>query len=1813
MGEQVFLGAGGRALGNEADGGNMPGVAGAGGTEATGAREVVFIETNIADWQTLAAGVSPSAEIVLLDAARDGLTQMAEWAKIHSGYEAIHIVSHGSQGALQLGSVTLTDAELAGREADLATLGQALTADGDLLLYGCDVAAGDKGIAFIRDLAAATGADVAASDDLTGAKVAGGDWLLEAIVGTVSDTLISRELPSAGFTGTLSQPNITFSFNDADGTVSTGNADDRKTLSQTIDGITATVSSNVNDVQAADYGGFGGSTDFVATNYDGDSSAEVTTLTVTFSSATNIISLIAGTAYGDTEAKKEYYVLTPTGGENSAVSFAIEDINQGAAKVDVNWTGVTSFTLQRIKHPSDSAYNNAALESGNQLGADLFIDSIVTFAPPSNTAPVLDLNGDGQGTANTVALATGASTILAPLATASDPENDLSGTNGNWNNGTLTVQRFTPLVGADANVNDLFSFASSDLFSVDGSDLKSDGTTFATVDKTNGVLTISFNANATTSLVQEVIQHIAYANTTPLGDANIRFSLNDGTTATTADVKVTSSNIYVTQTGDDAEFDAADGFSLREALARGAAQDTHDIIYLDAIATGTTLALNVDAPSWGDGDEIRNFSSGAKTLTIAGEYGGGLTLAGTATITDYADQTITISAPISGTGSLVKEGAGALVLSGANTYTGGTTLNAGTLTLNGGSALADSGAVMVAGGTLVLGNNETIGTLESSGGTLTLAGYTLTASGGKLDASGMTRSANDTGLLTTSNTSGTAITGTSSDDDIKGYIGADTLAGGDGNDRITGGSGADTLIGGKGEDTFIYASYELSDSANNTFIDTIDGGEGTDTLLLSFIAPNGFIFGSNIDWSSRISGIERIALSSTSSPVSLSFNAKAYAQGLRTIDLSKDTLSIIESNSVDLDEITGGGMTVIGSAGVDNIKGGAGDDTIAGGAGADTLTGGAGDDVFAGSVSDLNGDTITDLEAGDAIQLTGITSLTAANIRVTGTGSDTKIEIDTDATDFTTPEVTLNAPNLADAIFAVTSTNGGADTLITLDAPPKVTGVTSSTANGAYKVGDDISIQVQFSKVVNVSGTPNLKLETGTTDRVVDYVSGSGTDTLTFVYKVQDGDTSSDLDYLGTAALVLNGGSIQDAGGLNANLTLAIPGSTTSLGANKAIAIDTTAPTTTIAAASFSADTGSSDKDFVTQTANQTISGTLSANLASGEKVQVSLDDGKTWATAACDIAQKNWSLVGQTLIGSGTLKVKVSDTAGNDATVYSHAYALDTTTPTMSAMKVDGKTLTITLADSGGLDSGAPAAKVFSVKVGDKPAIIDTVAIDALTKIATLTLASPVSAGQKVTVSYTDLTSADDANGVIQDLAGNDLASFVDKVVTNTTQAPSSGGGGTGDTKTDTVDGVSVQTETKTGANGGTVTTTTIPTVKADRQESVGGNALADIPLVKTGETPLISVKVPTGVGMTASGTGAAQTVATGLDGLIAQIKAHTAEGSDVQTALTGGGKGFLSALPADKPLAVLTITPTIAEGADPNVPLVISGPGDGDATTATAIVIDSSNLPAGTVLELNDISFAAVVGNVSLTGGAGAQIIFADDGAQRIVLGADDDELHGGGGDDIVGSEGGDDRLFGEGGNDTMFGGEGADLIHGGRDHDTVTYEGQAAGYEITRDHAVVTVRSLSDPTDVDTLVNVETITFADKTIELSYEDDLSLVAGLYQQLFGRQGDLAGVQFWTKRLADGGSAGDVMLDVFASEEAQAQGFTHFGPNGEASLELLYEVLFDRNSDRAGFDFWQQALDEGMSLKDIADRFAHSLEMKTDHSLGAEAWQFLI
>ncbi len=147
--------------------------------------------------------------------------------------------------------------------------------------------------------------------------------------------------------------------------------------------------------------------------------------------------------------------------------------------------------------------------------------------------------------------------------------------------------------------------------------------------------------------------------------------------------------------------------------------------------------------------------------------------------------------------------------------------------------------------------------------------------------------------------------------------------------------------------------------------------------------------------------------------------------------------------------------------------------------------------------------------------------------------------------------------SVGNAGVAVTSGTGS----VTFDkTAPTVSSVTSTDANGSYKAAHTTPITITFSESVTVTGTPQLQLSVGGATRYADYASGSGTSTLTFNYVVQSGDTTSDLDYTATTALTLNSGTIKDAAGNAATLTLATPGAANSLGANKAIIIDTTLP-----------------------------------------------------------------------------------------------------------------------------------------------------------------------------------------------------------------------------------------------------------------------------------------------------------------------------------------------------------------------------------------------------------------------------------------------------------------------------------------------------------------------------------------------------------------------------------------------------------------------------------------------------------------------------
>ncbi|MFW2590244.1 DUF4347 domain-containing protein, partial [Sagittula sp. SSi028] len=159
--------------------------------------EVYVIDGQVADAGDLIAAVPARSHLITLDGNSSGLAQIEEGLSGLEGIDALHILSHGEPGEIQLGPDRLETTNLSIAELEaLQRIGGQMALGGDILIYGCDFADAEDALSA---LAVATGADVVGSDDKTGSAALGGDWDLEANVGAIeADTLAV-----AAFSGTL--------------------------------------------------------------------------------------------------------------------------------------------------------------------------------------------------------------------------------------------------------------------------------------------------------------------------------------------------------------------------------------------------------------------------------------------------------------------------------------------------------------------------------------------------------------------------------------------------------------------------------------------------------------------------------------------------------------------------------------------------------------------------------------------------------------------------------------------------------------------------------------------------------------------------------------------------------------------------------------------------------------------------------------------------------------------------------------------------------------------------------------------------------------------------------------------------------------------------------------------------------------------------------------------------------------------------------------------------------------------------------------------------------------------------------------------------------------------------------------------------------------------------------------------------------------------------------------------------------------------------------------------------------------------------
>jgi len=196
------------------------------------AQELVFVDTDTPDYQTLVDDLLSNSredrqiEVVLLDNSRDGIAQITDVLSDYRELDAVHIISHGSEGAIDLGGTLLEFDTLLANTTAIQGWAEAFSEQGDILIYGCNLAASEDGQALVESLARLTGADVAASDDLTSSTEKGGDWELEYSTGSIETSVAISSQTQSSWSGVLASFSVNTTADTADANPGDGLAQD---------------------------------------------------------------------------------------------------------------------------------------------------------------------------------------------------------------------------------------------------------------------------------------------------------------------------------------------------------------------------------------------------------------------------------------------------------------------------------------------------------------------------------------------------------------------------------------------------------------------------------------------------------------------------------------------------------------------------------------------------------------------------------------------------------------------------------------------------------------------------------------------------------------------------------------------------------------------------------------------------------------------------------------------------------------------------------------------------------------------------------------------------------------------------------------------------------------------------------------------------------------------------------------------------------------------------------------------------------------------------------------------------------------------------------------------------------------------------------------------------------------------------------------------------------------------------------------------------------------------------------------------------
>ncbi len=169
----------------------------------------VFIDSTIKNYQTLLDGTKGGSSITVINPDQYGIAEVTKTLASVTGANSLHIVSEGDVGNFWLGKDFVSGENIAKYANDLQAWKTALSPAANILLYACNLASGENGVALVQAVKNYTGHDVAASINRTGATSLGGDWTLEYRTGQNSVPIIFNNAATQAYQNALAVFTVT--------------------------------------------------------------------------------------------------------------------------------------------------------------------------------------------------------------------------------------------------------------------------------------------------------------------------------------------------------------------------------------------------------------------------------------------------------------------------------------------------------------------------------------------------------------------------------------------------------------------------------------------------------------------------------------------------------------------------------------------------------------------------------------------------------------------------------------------------------------------------------------------------------------------------------------------------------------------------------------------------------------------------------------------------------------------------------------------------------------------------------------------------------------------------------------------------------------------------------------------------------------------------------------------------------------------------------------------------------------------------------------------------------------------------------------------------------------------------------------------------------------------------------------------------------------------------------------------------------------------------------------------------------------------